>query len=254
MNVASLPPGNTQWRVIVATLAQNFFAMQQDATIAETLGRPHVPGQPYSPFNTMQFIQYLSNHAESAELREKIQAGQRAIEIQQLLTDMERAGLLLNCGRDLSSNRNLFNTAYWGLGRVAKSQISGFLWLSEAVGPGLVIETYGAVTAPVARPGEPGIGSGLVLDQWHILTNKHVVEDLHIGPGDELGGRRSCGVARIATSAAKTRRTQRALARGRSRNALFHNIFDSDGCHGTRQPSGTCFEIPLATPRSRFVP
>jgi len=173
--------------VIVATTAQSFFAMQQDSAIAERLGKPHEPpGKPYSPFNTMDFIQHLSNYLEPPELRERIQAGQRATEIQQVLTDMERAGLLLDCGRDLSSNRNLFNRTYWGIGRVAKSQTPGFLWLSEAVGPGLIIETYGAITAPVARPGEPGIGSGLVLDQWHILTNKHVVEDLDIVQGDEL--------------------------------------------------------------------
>jgi S1-C subfamily serine protease len=184
--VPSLPPADTQWRVVVATSAQNFFAIQQDGAIAERLGRPHVPGQPYSPFTTSQFIQHLSTYLEPAELREKLKAGQRATEIQQLLTEMDGAGLLLNCGRDLSSNRNLFNTAYWGIGRVAKSQTPGFLWLSEAVGPGLIIETYGAITAPVARPGEPGIGSGLVLDQWHILTNKHVVEDLDIVEGDEL--------------------------------------------------------------------
>jgi Trypsin-like peptidase domain len=183
MGVPSLPPGNTQWRVVVGVCAQNFFAVQQDAAIAEKLGKPHAPGRPHSPYTTMDFIQHLST---DEELKEKIQARRRATEIQQLLTDMERAGLLLNCGRDLSSNRNLFNTAYWGIGRVAKSQIPGFLWLSEAVGPGLIIEAYGAVTAPVARPGEPGIGSGLVLDQWHILTNKHVVEDLDIVKGDEL--------------------------------------------------------------------
>jgi S1-C subfamily serine protease len=181
--VPSLPPVDARWRVAVAVSAMEFFAVQQDAAIAESFGKPHLPGQSYQPFTTMQFIHHL---AILQELTEIIQARERSIEIQQLLTDMERAGILLNCGRDLSSGTNLFNTTYWGIGRVTKSQTSGFLWLSEAVGPGLVIETYGAITAPVARPGEPGIGSGLVLDKWHILTNKHVVEDLNIVAGDEL--------------------------------------------------------------------
>jgi S1-C subfamily serine protease len=183
--VAARPPVNTEWKVPVAVEALNFFAIQQSASIAERFGRPHMPGQPHQPFTTMQFIHYLADHDQQV-LRERVQARERSIEIQQFLTAMEHAGLLLNCGRDMTSSTNLFNTAYWGIGRVFKSQTAGFLWLAEAVGPSLIIETYGAITAPVAKPGEPGIGSGLVLDRWHIPTNKHVVDDLNIVAGEEL--------------------------------------------------------------------
>jgi Trypsin-like peptidase domain len=172
-----------QWRVAVALCALEFFAVEQDASIAEGFGKFHLPGQGFQPFSTMEFIHHLAAHQLNDET---FQARARSIEIQQLLTDMERSALLLNCGRNLTASTDLFNTCYWGIGRVAKSQTSGFLWLSEALGSGLIIETYGAITAPVARPGEPGIGSGLVLDEWHILTNKHVVEDLNIVAGDEL--------------------------------------------------------------------
>lgn len=178
-------PVDTKWQVSVAIAALEFFDVQQSASIAERLGRVHIPGQPHQPFTTLQFIRHLADHDEQV-LREGIQARERSIDIQQFLTAMEHAGLLLNCGRDMTSSTNLFNTAYWGFGRVFKSQTAGFLWLSEAVGPSLIIETYGPITVPVARPGEPGIGSGLVLDRWHILTNKHVVEDLNIVAGDEL--------------------------------------------------------------------
>ena len=100
---------------------------------------------------------------------------------------MERAGLLLNAGRDTFSTQH-YATTYWvaGTGRYAKSQMKGLLWLSEAVGPGLIIETYGALTAPIAKPGAKGIGSGLILDEWHILTNRHVVKGLNIRVGDEI--------------------------------------------------------------------
>lgn len=183
--MASRPPVNTQWQVAVAVTALDFFSTQQNASIAERYGRVHLPGQPHQPLTTMQFIHYLAGHDQPA-FNVNIQARERSIDIQRFLTAMEHAGLLLNCGRDQASSTNLFNTAYWGIGRVFKSQTAGFLWLSEAVGPSLIIETYGAITAPVAKPGEPGIGSGLVLDRWHILTNKHVVEDLNIVAGDEL--------------------------------------------------------------------
>lgn len=60
---------------------------------------------------------------------------------------------------------------------------SGFLWLAEAVGPALIIDVYGALTAPITginKRGDVDIGSGLVLDSTHILTNKHIVEDMTV--------------------------------------------------------------------------
>jgi hypothetical protein len=181
VRVPSRPPVDTQWRVAVAIEAQHFFSLQDHAAIAEKLGTPD-PKPPYKPFTVYDFVDHLENHGV---LKPKVQPRQRFTDIERFLGDMERAGLLLNAGRDPLSGR-LYNTTYWGIGSVAKSQTSGLLWLSEAVGPGLIIETYGAVTAPISRPGKAGIGSGLVLDEWHILTNRHVVKDLQIRAGDEI--------------------------------------------------------------------
>jgi len=180
--VTRLPPVDTRWRLAVALAAHEFFAVQQDAALASRYDKAHEPGKPFLPFTVADFADYLSTHEQ---LKDVVQAWPRITEIQRLLADKARAGLLYDCGRDALSDK-FYTNMYWTMGSVAKSQTNGLLWLSEAVGPGLIIESYGAMTAPVAKPGEAGIGSGLVLDDYHILTNRHVVKDLNIHAGDEL--------------------------------------------------------------------
>ncbi len=177
--MAPVPPVDTQWRVAVALSAQNFFAIDDHSEIAEGLGKPD-PVPPYTPFAVTDFVDYI----EADEVLSNIvKPRQRFGSIKRLLSDMERADLLYDAGPRAVT---LYERTYWGLGRVAQSQTKGLLWLSEAVGPGLIIESYGAITAPIAKPGKKGNGSGLVLDEWHILTNRHVVRDLDIRGGDEI--------------------------------------------------------------------
>lgn len=177
----SLPPVDTKWRLAVALCAHEFFSTEQDPALAARFGKPHTPGYPNRPFTVGEFVDYLDTHEA---LGDQLAAKLRGAEIQRLLTDKERAGLIYNCGREYSNK--LYDTAYWVFGKIARSQWSGLLWLAETVGPGFVIETYGALTVPVAKPGESGIGSGFVLDGGHIITNRHVVKDLRIKKGDEL--------------------------------------------------------------------
>jgi hypothetical protein len=177
--VAPVPPVDTQWRVAVALSAQNFFGLGAHPEIAEGLGRPD-PVPQYTAFAVTDFIDFI----EADELLNNIvKPRQRFGSIKRLLSDMERADLLYDAGPRAVT---LYERTYWAIGSVAQSQTEGLLWLSEAVGPGLIIESYGAITAPIAKRGTKGNGSGLVLDEWHILTNRHVVQDLGIRGGDEI--------------------------------------------------------------------
>jgi S1-C subfamily serine protease len=177
-----LPPVDTQWRIAVAVSANEFFSTTRTDEIADSVGKPNIAGQPRQPFCVREFVQYLDRHEQLSEL---IKPWPRVTEIQRLLADKERAGLLYSCGRDVSVNA-LYTTCYWTIGSAARSQLSGWLWLSEVAGPGLIVETYGALTVPIAKPDAQGIGSGLVLDSCHILTNRHVVKDLNIRKGDAI--------------------------------------------------------------------
>jgi S1-C subfamily serine protease len=95
---------------------------------------------------------------------------------------MEAAGLLMRAGwRADMVGLPMQGQLYISQG-VQSAQIQGNLWLSEVIGPELVIESYKAVTVQVSGgEGKPS-GTGLVLDRSHIITNRHVVEAL-VGHG-----------------------------------------------------------------------
>lgn len=64
------------------------------------------------------------------------------------------------------------------------AQAAGYLWLAPALGPKFIIRSFGAATIAITGinnlTGEPATGTGLLLDPRHILTNKHVVEDMTV--------------------------------------------------------------------------
>lgn len=67
---------------------------------------------------------------------------------------------------------------------VRSAQAAGHLWLSEVLGAELIIESYNAVTFLIgAGEGKP-VGTALVLDRTHMVTNRHVIEGL-VGPVPE---------------------------------------------------------------------
>ncbi len=92
---------------------------------------------------------------------------------------MERVGFLLPCGE--APNMPFMAQRYMTQGGASPGQVGGYLWLSEIFGAELIIPSYNAVTVQIAgtdAAGNPHWGSGLVLDQAHIVTNKHVAAAL----------------------------------------------------------------------------
>ena len=173
------PPVSVQWRVAIARMAADFFSMLGRDHIGKMIGKPpDSPDEPNYPWVVRDFMKYLKALNFQSDPWPYID------EVQRVLSDMVRARLLQDCGNDASGK--FYGQAYWFMGSVARSQRSGLLWLSDVVGHGLILESFKAVSVPVAIPGVAGIGSGLVLDEWHVLTNKHVVIDLEIDTGTEL--------------------------------------------------------------------
>ncbi|WP_148222701.1 S1 family peptidase [Rhodococcus opacus] len=77
----------------------------------------------------------------------------------------------------------LGNTFYAMHGGATKAQAAGDLWLSESLGPELIIRSYIARTVQISgrkSNGDASCGTGLLLDNHHILTNAHVVTDMTV--------------------------------------------------------------------------
>jgi hypothetical protein len=98
-----------------------------------------------------------------------------ATAIPRILSAMERVGLLMSAG--WTPNYPMLGQQYITQG-VLSQQNQGNLWLSEVLGPDLVIESYKAVTVQISGGDDAPWGSGLILDESHILTNKHVLQGL----------------------------------------------------------------------------
>jgi hypothetical protein len=169
---ASLTPGSLASRITVATHAYRFFGLIHDEQTAQLINQPADAGKasawPLAYFNL--YLQKIGVPNGSVTAMGRI------------LDGMERAGLLLRAGWWANMTSVPMQGQLYISQGVRSAQTAGNLWLSEALGPELVIESYKAVTVQVSGgEGKPS-GTGLVLDRSHILTNRHVVEKL-VGHG-----------------------------------------------------------------------
>lgn len=165
--------------MLIANWAFRFFSLNQDPEIAKLIGKTIKP-KVIDYWCVSDFTKYLGKIGLSGDL------GQ----LTRILKAMERAGLLLAAGWD-RMQPIFFGQQYVTQG-FTSPQLEGNLWLSEVLGAELIIPSYNAVTVllagndPEGNPGEHW-GTGLILDETHIVTNKHVVMGL-VGPerGDSL--------------------------------------------------------------------
>jgi hypothetical protein len=158
------------WRLQIATLAHRKFfnIFGQDQQTADLIGKPHVDGT-FNPYNVNDFIKYVQaiGYAPGS-----------ATAIPRILSAMDRAGLLMSAA--WTQNYPMLGQQYITQG-VISQQNQGNLWLSEVLGPDLIIESYKAVTVQISGGDDAPWGTGLILDGSHVLTNKLVVMDLAKG-------------------------------------------------------------------------
>jgi transposase-like protein/S1-C subfamily serine protease len=164
---AELVPRSLAWRITVGSLAYRFFALIHDPETAQLINQPQDAGQAGAwP------VAYLNLYLQ------KVGMPSDAWELGQILDAMARAGLLLPAGwRADMVGWPMQGQLYISQGS-RSPQMKGNLWLSRVLGADLVIQSYNAVTVQISGgEGRPS-GTGLVLDRSHIVTNRHVVEEL----------------------------------------------------------------------------
>ncbi|WP_322857769.1 S1 family peptidase [Mycobacterium shigaense] len=157
----------------MATQAHRFFSLIHDPGIAQLIGQPADAGKadawPLAYFNL--YLQKIG-----------VQGGNTTA-LGRILEGMEQAGLLLRAGWWTKlAGVPMQGQLYISQG-VRSAQAAGNLWLSEALGADLIIESYKAVTVAIGGNGK--CGTGLVLDRTHLVTNKHVLMDV-AGPDMEV--------------------------------------------------------------------
>ncbi|OBA70607.1 hypothetical protein A5641_12210 [Mycobacterium sp. 1554424.7] len=166
---SDLEPGSLEWSKLVCRAAQYFFNAdpfcQERAEIAKLIDKSVQYGQ-FEPWNATEFTMFLRARGFGPTV---------ATYHLDLLARMERAGMLILCGWD--SGESVMGQRYISHGQMHYMQ-QGDLWLSEVLGPELIIESYNAATIRITRNGKAGGATGLALDRSHLVTNRHVVEGL----------------------------------------------------------------------------
>ncbi|EHB53783.1 hypothetical protein MycrhDRAFT_4246 [Mycolicibacterium rhodesiae JS60] len=170
---ATIEPNTPNWRLQVAAFAHKFFSLQHSETAARWIGKTLKPNV-VDPWAVIDFLHYLTKIG--------VRTAGGGEDITPILGAMERAGLLIAAG---------WHPEFTLLGQQYISQHvpsiqkngEGVLWLSEVLGAELIIPEYQKATALVYATdseGHPagGAGTGLVLDSRHLITNKHVIEEL----------------------------------------------------------------------------
>lgn len=177
-SLAGLVHDSLQWRIAVATLAYRFFSLVHSESTAQLIGQPQDAGKA-GAWPVAYFSLYLQKRGLKA-------GGMGATS--RVLRALENAGLLLPCG--------WLNT--WGFSPIQGQMYitqgeprehryeGGSLWLSEVIGPELVIESFKAVTVQISGGEGRDSGTGLILDKTHIVTNRHVVEGLAGADGSNM--------------------------------------------------------------------
>jgi Trypsin-like peptidase domain len=159
--------------VQVATLAHRFFALIHDADAAQLINQPADAGTT-DAWPVAYFHLYLQKIDFPRAADPGVLSG--------ILCAMESAGLLLRAGW----RSDLIGTPMMGQLYVSQGsqspQINGNLWLSKIFGAELIIESYNWVTLLIGGGEGQPVGTGLVLDRTHVVTNHHVIEGL-VGPG-----------------------------------------------------------------------
>lgn len=164
---AELVPGSLEWRLTVAWAAYRFFGLVHDEEIARSINQPADAGRA-GPWPVAYFTMYL----------QKLSIPSHAWETGRILAEMARHGILLPCGWRADMVGVPMQGQLYVTQGSRSPQTKGNLWLSEILGPELIIRSYNAVTVQISGgEGKPS-GTGLVLDSSHILTNRHVVEEL----------------------------------------------------------------------------
>lgn len=169
--LAGLVHGSLERRIVIATLAYRFFSLVHSQATAELINQPQDAGKA-GAWPVAYFSLYLQKRG--------LKGGDMG-DVARILRALENAGILLPCGwlstwGYVPMQGQMYITQ--GDNRAHKYEGGQLWWLSEVIGPELVINLFKLITVQISGGENSDSGTGLILDQTHILTNRHVVEGL----------------------------------------------------------------------------
>lgn len=166
-------PAPLEWSIAVGRTARSFFSIDQShrATCAALIKKPFDPTK-LEPFSVRDFLEYLK-HSGFGDPYPQVRT------VERILRAMEQEGILLALG----ATPGPFGQQYMLYRHTTLLQQAGILWLAPVLGPALTIHALESFVIHVHGTNEDGDqrgGTGLLLDECHILTAAHVVTDMTV--------------------------------------------------------------------------
>lgn len=179
VTIAPHAPTTISWRTSIAQAAVKFFSVNLHQQALGTIGKTEASDQ-IVPFAGSDFAKFLQQAGFGS-------VWPMAAHVQSVLDALVTAGLLIDQG--VANASPVLNRAYWFQGGITRSQQRGDLWLAKALGPELVIPIIGASTIAITgidTAGDARCASGIAVDDRHIVTCAHVVNDMVVDSALEL--------------------------------------------------------------------
>ena len=174
-----LAPLDVETELGLALQARLFFSPR-----FQVVTRKPPPGQALTPASGKDFLDYLS---ESQSLPEK--PDRYLHHIRRLLDRMVQNDLLVDMGVGKDGNFVMLPKSYYAFGELSKLRGRGVLWLAKTLGGRFVHRGVSPGIVHVVGENNEGEGSGIVFDEHHVLTCRHVVSDMQVASEQAFQGR-----------------------------------------------------------------
>jgi len=133
------------------------------------------PGEALTPASGKEFLDYLSENQSLSDKPDRY-----LHQIRSLLDRMVESDLLADMGILRDGGFVLLPKSYYALSELSKLREQGFLWLAKALGGRFVHRQVSPAIVHVVGENDKGEGSGIVFDEHHVLTCRHVVSDMQV--------------------------------------------------------------------------
>ena len=187
----ALAPLEVETKARVALLAVAFFDPMNYVSMCGLLGKERSKTS-IAPLSGWDFLGYLDKMNALPSKADKY-----VYAVRHLLEKMAANNILVEMG---PSGNVMMPKSYYRLGEETNLRAGGTLWLTSSFGPDFlhheVAPAVVHITGKNAQGNEHG-GSGLVFHEHHVVTCKHVVDDMLVDPEQTFQGR-ECKVVSIA--------------------------------------------------------
>ena len=174
-----LAPLDVGTETLLAILARHFFS-----PMFQVERRKPSPGQSLTPASGKDFLDYLS---EIKFLPDK--PNRYLHQIRHLLGRMVENDLLTDMGIVAGSSFVMLPKSYYTFSELSKLRERGVLWLAKTLGGQFVHHHVSPAIVHVVGENDKGEGRGIVFDEHHVLTCRHVVSQMKVASKQVFQGK-----------------------------------------------------------------